>query len=384
MKLQLHKIAKMSDNNLSDSECGSEIGLDQKTWDRIERRAHPNDKARRARYVAIQLRKAQQKRRKQGRKKSKIEPHAGGRFSFLDRFVKQEEAAELADNLVARNVVTDPPAGTDTDDDLMSQPNMLDDEDIPTRSSEDDSSYDSSEFTVDDLSPTWRKAIGMIADCVSKTLPSDQYDITATVTHVGLYLLSISRSRDMNDLLCHTLNTLGQHVHRDHIQMVEMYMRELYSRTRLETQASFMGCDLRSWIVKLRTTTAHFEDLPAFDIIKKGIMIMTFFQFKPSSCIVDKGILTDFFLKIEDSVAYKDVNSSTIFDAVLSIVEYTLEAVDIFRSGGSIKSMLLPSTIHSRYLSWMLISQSIVMDPFQKMVSIMMCLRCLLMRFTQS
>lgn len=172
-----------------------------------------------------------------------------------------------------------------------------------------------------------------------REMSGDSYDLSALFLKVAAYLVAIYEANNVNQFSRITLGVLAQYIDANAL---------LYFKSKWDDIVSPEGfdlTDLKAKVAGVKGLMTSIEDTPCYKIIQQGLALLVFSGLRPSGFLIEESTLHTIVSTAEERV------KGTPFDAVLlmlSFSETVIEIFDVYSRGGSIRHMLLPSTIHER------------------------------------
>lgn len=154
---------------------------------------------------------------------------------------------------------------------------------------------------------------------------------------VIMYCVALQSCRTVKDVVTTTIGVCGQHLTYEHISSLLEYV---YPEGLFD--------DFALKLSKFRSMALCIEEVPCYDMLKKGLSLCVFFGMKPTNMVVSGDMMHSFVRKFEKDVS-RGFGVHKLVDAVLSLGDYTANAIACLRAGGDLSRFLLPSNLHSRY-----------------------------------
>lgn len=174
---------------------------------------------------------------------------------------------------------------------------------------------------------------------------------------VIMYCVALQSCRTAKDVIMTTIGVCGQHLTYEHISSL---LEFAYPEGIFD--------DFSNKLSKFRSMALCIEEVPCYDMLKKGLSLCVFFGMKPANMIVSNETMRKYVKKFEKDVV-KNFGTFRLVDAVLSLGDYAANAISCIRSGGNLTKFLLPSDLHSRYADIMATFTLVENGTFQKETS---------------
>lgn len=168
-----------------------------------------------------------------------------------------------------------------------------------------------------------------------------KFDVYSMCIKVLSYCVGLQNATCMKDIIYTTIAVAGQHLDVNCITL-------LFGEHTEETVPQGMLDDFQTKITNFRKSFLTIEEVPFFDIIKKGFILTMFCGLKPKCLDSSPEIVKSLLDKFPSSVP-KDFGAMKIIDSILAIGDFVVSSVKCLVAGESLRKFIMPCSLHERY-----------------------------------